>query len=395
MRGPDGVTLVLVMRGPLRVGALMICVAVGVTGAHASLVRNPGEIYRVWLDGRRINMSANPADDRFPAVAPDGRRVAFVSDRGLRREGHRTRAHLYVVGGDGGGLRRVSSLLSTEQWLGGQITWSPDSTRLVVSASTSDAFGYHASLYLITPGKRQRVIARAPLIRGPSWSPDGRVIAFHTGAWPNNQTALVTPGGREVLRVKGRSSRRLDGQDEWSATGRIGILRRGRIRIYDSHGRLQMSFVGRSLAWSPDGKRLASVASDRLEVRALSGRLLFRKVVPGLRRGQTNGLVWAAATHVLIGGTGGPLSNRLVDVDTTTGRISNGNNRYFGRLSPDRRHVAEIAYVGEGVALRVSRLDGSDVRVLARRTPCPDLIEADVEWFPDGRSLVYDLKCQP
>jgi hypothetical protein len=43
----------------------------------------------------------------------------------------------------------------------------------------------------------------------------------------------------------------------------------------------------------------------------------------------------------------------------------------------------------------VSRLDGSRVQTLARRAPCPDLIEGDIQWLPDSRSLVYDLKCEP
>ena len=162
------------------------------------------------------------------------------------------------------------------------------------------------------------------------------------------------------------------------------------VRVYDENGRSQMSFPGRSYAWSPDGKRLATVTSNRLEVRTISGRVLFRKVVPGLNRG----LVWADESHV-IAGTGGTASVRAISVDTTSGRITTGNNRYFGTLSPDRRLVAEVATIGRSVGLRVSRLDGSHVQTLARRAPCPDLVEGDLQWLPDSRSLVYDLRCQP
>ena len=97
---------------------------------------------------------------------------------------------------------------------------------------------------------------------------------------------------------------------------------------------------------------------------------------------------------LLIGGTGGPLSVRVIGVDITTGRISTGNGRYLGTLSPDRRLVAEIATTARSVALRVSRLDGSGMRTVARQTLCPDLVEADVAWLSDSRSLVYDFKCQ-
>jgi hypothetical protein len=56
--------------------------------------------------------------------------------------------------------------------------------------------------------------------------------------------------------------------------------------------------------------------------------------------------------------------------------------------------VAQLAAIRGGYALKVPRLDGSAVRTLTRRTPSRDLVEADVEWLPDSRSLVYDLRCQ-
>jgi hypothetical protein len=63
-------------------------------------------------------------------------------------------------------------------------------------------------------------------------------------------------------------------------------------------------------------------------------------------------------------------------------------------LSPNRKPVAQLAAIRGGYALKVPRLDGSAVRTLTRRTPSRDLVEADVEWLPDSRSLVYDLRCQ-
>src|SRR5207237_1427604 len=189
----------------------------------------------------------------------------------------------------------------------------------------------------------------------------------------------------------------------WSTAGRLAVMMpshdvaaQATIAVFDERGRVQARFPGRSFAWSPDGRRLASVASGRLEVRSLPGRVLFRKAVPGLRRGQHNGLVWVDGRRVLVGGIEHPLRPLLpVAVDIATGRITPfGNNRYFGTLSPDRSLVAGIAYRGRSVALTVSRLDGSGARTLTRRALCPDLVEGDVEWFPDGRSLAYDFKCQ-
>src|SRR3989442_1703014 len=256
--------------------------AVSATSVLAYFGSTPGEVYRVWLNGRRIDLTESPADDTFPVVSPDGRRVAFVSDPG-ERGGRRGRyAHLYLLRSDGRALRRISSALPTDQSLGGQLAWSPDGERLAVDASMFGPPGQlETGLYVIGPGRQQRLVARAPIILGPAWSPDGGVIAFNTGDPRNNQVWAVTPSGRRAWRVKGISLGS-DGRGVWARTGRLAVLGRGRatVRVYDERGGLRMSFPGRSFAWSPDGKRLASVTSERVEVRALSGRLLFRKAVP-------------------------------------------------------------------------------------------------------------------
>src|SRR6266540_5817467 len=68
---------------------------VGAAAAAGDDLVTSGEAYRVWLDGRRINLTRSPADDTFPEVSPDGRKIAFLSNRGARRRGF---AYLYVVG---------------------------------------------------------------------------------------------------------------------------------------------------------------------------------------------------------------------------------------------------------------------------------------------------------
>ena len=59
-----------------------------------------GDIFRLDANGRRVNLSKSPFADEDPFVSPDGRRVAFVSERGGG-------PGIYEVGIDGAGLRRL------------------------------------------------------------------------------------------------------------------------------------------------------------------------------------------------------------------------------------------------------------------------------------------------
>ena len=365
------------MRKALRLGVMATLIAGGATAAPASLGPTPGEVYRVWLDGRLANLTRSTADDYAPVISPDGTRVAFVSDLGIK--GHRVR--IFVVGSNGRGRRSVSPPLSMEQDFSDSLAWSPSSKRLAF-ADDEQIDGYHEvfSLYLFTPGAGTSVIVRAPAVFAPSWSPDGRVIAFQgvRKVWG------VTPAGKVLWRLKGEALT-LDGI-RWSANGLLAVERNGRLTVYDERGRQRARFLGRSFAWEPRGTRIAAVAGNRLEVRSPTGRLLFEKAVPGLTH--RIGIAWADWRHVVVGG------RRVVTVDLETGLMAPGGRRYFGNLSPDRTLRAETVASGSGFKLRVSRLDGGNARTLASRPNCPDLVENDVRWFPDGRSLAYDFSCQ-
>jgi Tol biopolymer transport system component len=134
-----------------------------------------------------------------PALAPDGRRFAFVvQNRGLTR--------LYVMSADGGGVRRIAEGLE----LRGAPAWSPDGEWIAIGTMHGTAPGL-----LKFPVEGGDPV---PLVEGyavdPVWSPSGDFLVF-SGAdvGTNFQVGAVNADGTPralPLLLLSRGSRRLD-----------------------------------------------------------------------------------------------------------------------------------------------------------------------------------------
>jgi WD40 repeat protein len=356
-----------------------LSIAVTTVAAASDFYEPPGEVYRVWLDGREVDLSRSSASDVFPALSPDARRVAFFSDRGGRH-------HLYLVRVDGRALHTISSALGEAGPLGWSpgsedLVWSPDGSRIAVAVD--------GELVLFGPGVTQRVLTRSELLLEPAWSADGRVIAVDVGDYRRPGLRVVSPFGGKGWYVRGRR------RGDWTPTGRIAVVRgrRSRIAVYDERGILRMAVLGRAFGWSADGRSLASLVRDRVEVRT-DGRLVFRKAIHGLRANGQERVGWIDRRHVWIGNTGA--FPDVTRVDVTTGRTSIGPLPHADPTSPDGRLLAFDRSVDERIALFVQRVGAKRARRLTPWRRCPDPLDAgDIQWLPDGRSVVWAFQCQP
>jgi len=152
----------------------------------------------------------------LPAVSPDGRRIAFVSER----DGGSSR--VYVIGVDGRGERRLTRRDGEEH----APAWSRDGRSILFSFARGDSTVLAA---VDLDGSHERMLAVVPG-KSPVLAPDGTRIAWAEGSWTRNRIVVSA----------------LDGS--------------ARVALTDT------SVAWYNLAWSPDGRRLAATRSANHEV---------------------------------------------------------------------------------------------------------------------------------
>jgi len=233
--------------------------------------QEPGDIYLMDVQRTLLhNLTHHPESDRAPAWSPDGRRLAFISDRSGK-------AQLYVVDVPGY-LRDPQPLITESIPPGYRPIWSPDGRWLLVEISHGNS-----DLYLVDAACQpahqdcdrtlQLLVDDPTDDRFPIWSPDQRRIAFVTWRTGDAEIYTIKPDGRELHNVS--NSREWDVSPSWSPDGReiaFFSLRDLYRELYvvtldDGHLRRLTNEINpysfQNLTppvWSPDGRYLAYVS---------------------------------------------------------------------------------------------------------------------------------------
>ena len=221
------------------------------------------EIYVMNTDGSGLrNVTRAPSNDLRPAWSPDGRAIAFVKMILWKCPRPRDKTpcnndvyepNLYVVNGDGSGLRRLRT-----QW-----------AALVDPSWSADGKTIRYGRYLVQADGSGQTELPENVPFGGAWSPDGKRFAFaHVDSSPGNGTDANA--GLWVVDADGRNRRRVvryavGSNPAWSPDGRRIAFRRGisdlNVVNADGSGLRRLTRhaenVPRSFAWSPDGRTIA------------------------------------------------------------------------------------------------------------------------------------------
>ena len=209
------------------------------------------DIYIMDIDGgRQRNLTKDAiADELHPAWSPDGRKIAFTSDR----DGN---SNIYVMDTDGKNVQQLTNHPLKDN----KPAWSPDGKKIAFN-SAQDGGDFYQIYVMDADGKN---VQRLTNHNGanPAWSPNGRKIAFQSTRDGNVDIYVMDADGGNVRRLTHRLA--FDIMPAWSPNGRkiAFVSYKGvdsGIYIMDAEGGgiVQLTtYPAENPVWSPDGKQL-------------------------------------------------------------------------------------------------------------------------------------------
>ena len=185
------------------------------------------EIYVMEVDGKnQRRLINNPASDYSPSWSPDGKRIAFVSERA----GHAHRripglhtSEIYVMDADGSNQLNLTNNLTEDRYP----AWSPDGEHIAFSARREGHVVHNLDItyeiYVMDADREneQRLTENRHNDMYSSWSPNGERIAFvsdRKGNWENYDIYVMDADGGNQQKLT--NHRDWDSSPSWSPDGK-------------------------------------------------------------------------------------------------------------------------------------------------------------------------------
>ncbi len=364
-------------------------VAYTVGSTDAEKDKRDTDVWMMSWDGtQQLRLTSSPDSESAPRWSPDGRYLSFLASRGTEEEKKRG-AQVWLLNRAGGEAEKLTNIKGGIN----DYVWSPDGKQLVIVSKDEDPAdepekmegwkrktkppividryhfkqdrdGYlkrlyaHLWLFEVAGRKAEALTAGSYDDSQPSWSPDGRQIAFVSRRGPdpdrsNDSNVFVIeakPGAqpRQLSTFQGPDS----GRPAWSPDGqslaylqgdepRFSAYNLGKLAIIPSTGgtpKLLTEALDRNVSgpvlWTPDGKSLLFLVSDDRAVyvgrTSIAGGPI-EKLTTG-RRTVSNISVSADGAMTLLAGTSGEISEVHALEGGQLRRLSHQNDSLFSEL---------------------------------------------------------------